>query len=218
MEYPVVYLDAAVSITRKRLALKIKIATGSPHRMLVRDDPSEWSVDRLLKCRTELLIVDDAQFMFFEQRYASGAAEMFGFVKDVVDTGKVSVLLVGEKNIDTYVKGINAFANRAYRSEVLNPLSSSPEDIVRFGELLQSIDRRLPFREPSRLEVYREDFYLYSGGHIGLVMNVLHDAAYQALNDRSACILVEHLREAVRTRIGPDDNNSYFGYRRRTGG
>ncbi|MFS8056981.1 hypothetical protein QD357_29855, partial [Rhizobium sp. BR 317] len=38
-------------------------------------------------------------------------------------------------------------------------------------------------------------------------------AGYLALNDRSASILIEHLREAVRTRIRPGDGFDYFGYK-----
>lgn len=118
-----------------------------------------------------------------------------------------------DASIDEYVYGIDAFRNREYRSETLEPLTNSPTDLELFGDLLKSIDRRLPFREPSHLDRYRDHFHLYSSGHIGLVMNILHDAGYFALNDRAGCIMVEHLRAAVCTRIGPGDDNDYFDHK-----
>jgi hypothetical protein len=212
-EFPVVYMDASIGMSRTRAGHKIQRATEARHRILTREDPSEWSVDRILKCKSELLIVDDSHFMFFNQRSSQTAIEMFGFVKDVVDTKRVSVLLVGDASIDEYVHGIDAFRNREYRSETLEPLTNSAADLELFGDLLKSIDRRLPFREPSHLDRYRDHFHLYSSGHIGLVMNILHDAGYFALNDHASCIMIEHLRAAVRTRIAPGDDNDYFGYK-----
>jgi len=213
MEFPVLHVCASLGMSRQRLGDKVRRATSSPHRILAREDPGEWSVDRAVKCKTELLILDDAQFMFFNHRTSQLASEMYGFVKDVVDTGMVAVLLVGEPDIDKFVYDIPAFERRGYRSETLDPLSNSPQGLQFFGDLLKSIDRRLPFSQPSHLERYTNHFHGYSGGRIGRVMNIVEDAGYLALNDRSACILVEHLREAVRTRVRPGDDVDYFGYR-----
>lgn len=213
MEFPVLHISASVGMSRQRLGNKFKRATSSPHRILAREDPVEWSVERILKCKTELLILDDAQFMFFNQRSSQVAAEMYGFVKDIIDTRMVTVLLVGEPDIDKFVYDIPAFERRGYRSEILTPLNNNPQELEFFGDVLRSIDKRLPFATPSRLENYREHFHRYSGGLIGRVMNLVEAAGYLALNDRSACILVEHLREAVRTRIRPGDDADYFGYK-----
>jgi hypothetical protein len=213
VEMPVVYLSASVGLSRSRIAEKVRRATDAPHRILSRDDPSEWSVDRLRKCKSRLVILDDSQFMFIEQRSSFAAREMFGFVKDIVDTKEISVLLVGDTDIDKFVYSIDAFRRREYRSETLNPLTNSAADLELFGDLLKSIDRRLPFRQSSSLDQHRDHFHLYSNGQIGFVINIVRDAAYLALNDRSACILIHHLREAVRTRVAPEDDNNYFGYK-----
>lgn len=213
-EFPVLYIDASLGGSLKRLGFKIQKATESPHRIMSREDPIEWSVDRLLKCKTELLILDDAHFMFFNQRTSQVAAELYGFVKDVVDTKKIAVLLVGEADIDTYVHDIPAFRRRGYRSDVLFPLTNDPEDLASFGDLLTSIDRRLPFREPSKLKNHADHFHRFSGGQIGLVMNVVIEAANLALAARTACILTEHLREAVRPMVAPGDDTDYFGYKK----
>ncbi|MFS8053242.1 AAA family ATPase [Rhizobium sp. BR 317] len=213
MEYPVLYVSASLGMSRQRLGNKFQRATASPHRILSREDPIDWSVDRVLKCRTELLILDDAQFMFFNHRSSHVAAEMYGFVKDVIDTRMVSVLLVGEPDVDKFVYDIPSFERRGYRSEFLDPLSATPAGLKLFADLLKSIDRRLPFALPSRLDEYVTDFHKHSAGQIGRVMNLVEEAGYLALNDRSACILVEHLREAVRTRIRPGDDFDYFGYK-----
>ncbi|TAY88082.1 AAA family ATPase [Rhizobium leguminosarum] len=213
VEFPVVLMSASIGMSRRRVGERIRRATNASHRILTRDDPGEWSVDRLLKCKTQLFVLDESQFMFFEQRTSYIAQEMYGMVKDILDTGMISVLLVGHPDIDKFAFDVESFRRRGYRSETLKPLTSSPEDKTLFGDLLRSIDRRLPFRESSELHNYRNHFYLFSGGQIGFVMNVVTEAAYLALNDRSACILVHHLREAVRTMVKPDDDTNYFGYK-----
>lgn len=75
----------------------------------------------ILKCKSELLIVDDSHFMFFNQRSSQTAMEMFGFVKDVVDTGLVTVLFVGDVSIEAYVQGIDSSGTGNG-----DPISSSP--------------------------------------------------------------------------------------------
>lgn len=127
-EFPVLYINASLGMSRQRLGTKFRRATSAPHRILSREDPSEWSIDRVLKCKTELLILDDAQFMFFNHRSSQSASEMYGFVKDLVDTGMVSVLLVGEPDIDKFVYDIPAFERRGYRSHILEPLTNSAQD------------------------------------------------------------------------------------------
>lgn len=213
VEMPVVMMSASVGISRRRIGDRIRRTTNASYRILTRDDPGDWSVDRLLKMKTQLFILDESQFLFFGQRTSHIAQEMYGFVKDIADTGLISVFLVGHSAIDEFVHGIEAFRRRRYRSEILKPLSSSPEELALFGDLLKSIDRRLPFRESSQLHKYRDDFYLYSGGQIGFVMNVVIEAAYLALNERSACILVHHLRQAVSTMVKPGDDTDYFAYK-----
>ena len=208
------YVPSSLGGSRHRLGDKIRKATESAHRMMSREDPSEWSVDRVLKCKTELLILDDAHFMFFNQRTSQIAAELYGFVKDVIDTRRVAVLLVGEPAIDQYVHDIPAFKRRGYRSDTLHPLSDSPEDLDSFGNLLASIDRRLPFREPSKLKNYADHFHRFSGGQIGLVMNIVIEAGNLAMGARTACILIEHLREALRSMVSPGDDTDYFGYKK----
>ena len=213
IEMPVVLMSASVGISRRRIGDRIRRQTNASHRILSRDDPGDWSVDRLVRMKTQLLILDESQFLFFDQRSSYIAQEMYGFVKDVADTGIISVFLVGYPSIDEFAYDIEAFRRRGYRSEMLKPLTSSPEDIALFGDLLRSIDRRLPFRSSSELHKYRDHFYLYSGGRIGFVMNVVTEAAYLALNERSACILVHHLREAVGRMVKPGDDTNYFGYK-----
>lgn len=215
VEYPVVCINASIDMSRRQVGARVHRFTSSPHRILTRTDPIEWTVDRLLKCKTELLIVDDAQYLFFEHRRAWSATEMFGVVKDVLDTKKISVMLVGDGRINNFVFDVDAFKNRGYRSSDLEPLSNTRKDLEKFGALLTSIDRRLPFSRSSELAQYRDDFHRYSEGRIGLVMNVVQEAAFRALNDRTACILVEHLRAAVRSMVRPGDDANYFGYKSR---
>jgi hypothetical protein len=123
------------------------------------------------------------------------------------------VLLVGDHKIDDFVNGIDAFANRGYNSVPLAPLSGGKDDMKRFAGLLRSIDKRLPFRNLSGLDdpVIVEHLFRYSEGMVGRVMNVVRPAAYLALNAGTSHILIEHLREAVSTRMRKGESFKYFG-------
>ncbi|MFB4385633.1 hypothetical protein RAC79_20715, partial [Agrobacterium sp. LR_9] len=167
---------------------------------------------RLLKVRTELLIIDDAQYLFFE-RTSKTAASMFKLIKTIVDYNSLSVMLVGEERVNDYVNSIDAFVNRGYNSHVLKSLSAGKSDMKRFEKLLGAIDRRLPFANLSGLDnpYIAREMYRYSGGMIGRVMNLVRPAAFKAINQGTSMIMIEHFREAVATRRRKGDDHDYFG-------
>jgi len=167
---------------------------------------------RLLRVRTELLILDDAQYLFFK-RTDKTAASMFKLVKTIVDYEALSVMLVGEECVNDYVYSIDAFENRGYNWEELKPLSAGKSDMQRFSKLLGAIDKRLPFANLSGLDdpYIAEEMFRYSKGKIGRVMNLIKPAAFRAMNDGTSQIMIEHLRRAVATRHEKGDRYSYFG-------
>lgn len=170
---------------------------------------------RLIKVRTELLIVDDAQYLFFD-RSSKTAANMFKLIKTIVDFNTLSVLLVGDERINDYVNSIDAFVNRGYNSHTLRPLTSGKSDMKRFEKLLGAIDKRLPFVNLSGLDdpYLAQEMYRYSSGMIGRVMNLVRPAAFKAMNQGTSRIMIEHLQEAVATRRRKGDVHDYFGARR----
>ncbi|MFS2154418.1 AAA family ATPase [Rhizobium sp. Rhizsp42] len=215
--FPVVHMTATVKMTPVEFAHQLNRLTAARYEK--KSGGSGVYVDsallRLLKVQTQLLIIDDAQYLFFD-RTDKTAANMFKLVKAIIDYDCLAVMLVGEERINDYVFSIRPFANRQYNWKVLKPLSAGQSDMERFAKLLGSIDRRLPFANLSGLDqtYIAEQFYRYSGGMIGRVMNIIEPAAYIALNKRAASVTIEHLREAVSTRVDAGDSYSYFGYLR----
>lgn len=214
--FPVVHMTASVRMTQMEFAHELNRLTACRHGSIKGGVGAyvNSALLRLLTVRTQLLIIDDAQYLFFD-RPDNGAA-MFKLVKTIVDYGELAVMLVGEERIVDYVHSIDAFENRSFNADVLQCLSASADDLLRFSKLLGSIDRRLPFANLSGLDdkYLAEHLYRYSRGQIGRVMNILRPAAYLALNDGSSRILVEHLQKVVATRLKKGDDFDYFGYLR----
>ncbi len=215
--FPVIHLTASLRMTQVEFAHELNRLTAARATRLNGGIGAyvNNALLRLPRVRNQLLIIDDAHYLFFEQP-SNGAAKMFKLVKTIADYNTCAVMLVGEERINDYVYSIDAFANRSYNSQVLRPLSAGKDDMQRFAMLMRGIDRRLPFVDLSGLDAPElvRDFYRYSDGMIGRVMNLIRPAAFLAINDGSSRILVEHLRRAVSTRMRKNDNNNYFGVSR----
>lgn len=169
---------------------------------------------QLLRARTELLIIDDAQYLFLNQT-KGGAGAMYKVVKKIADFKKLTIMLVGEGALNDYAYAVPSFKNRQYNWLPLQGLGSGEADMERYAGLLRGIDRRLPFANLSGLDspLLIEDLYRFSDGMVGRLMNLIRPAAFRAFNDGSSHILIEHLRHVVATRLAPDDSHNYFGYR-----
>ena len=212
--FPVVHMTASLRMTPVEFAHEINRLTAARYTRAVGGIGAyvNNALLRLLRVRTQLLIIDDAQYLFYD-RTDKTAANMFKLVKTIADFNALSVALVGEERINDYVYSIDAFANRGYNWQVIKPLTAGKKDMEKFGKLLGSIDRRLPFVNLSGLDdpYIAEHLYRYSEGMIGRVMNVLRPAAFLALNDGSSQVMIEHLRIAVSTRLKKGETFSYFG-------
>jgi hypothetical protein len=215
--FPVVHMTASLRMTPVEFAHEVNRLTASRYMRATGGIGAyvNNALLRLLRVRTQLLIIDDAQYLFFD-RTDKTAASMFKLVKTIADFNALSVVLVGEERINDYVYSIDAFANRGYNWQVIKPLTAGKKDMEKFSKLLGSIDRRLPFTNLSGLDNdhVAEHLYRFSGGMIGRVMNIIRPAAFAALNDGSSHIMIEHLRTAVSTRLRKGDTFSYFGFDR----
>ena len=212
--FPVVHLTASLKMTPIEFAHELNRMTAARYTGIGGGVGAyvNNALLRLLRVRTELLIIDDAQYLFYE-RTDKTAASMFKLIKTIVDYEALSVMLVGEERVNTFVYSINAFENRGYNWKELKPLSAGRSDMQRFSKLLGAIDKRLPFANLSGLDdpYIAEEMYRYSKGKIGRVMNIIKPAAFRAINDGTSMIMIEHLRQAVITRHEKGDTYSYFG-------
>lgn len=212
--FPVIHLNASVRMSPTESAHELNRLTAARYARMHGGIGAyvNNALLRLMKVRTQLLIVDDAQYLFFD-RTNNTASNMFKLIKTIVDYDVLSVMLVGEERVNDYVYSINAFENRGYNWRELKPLSSGKSDMVRFSKLLGAIDKRLPFANLSGFDdpYIAEQMYRYSNGMIGRVMNIIKPAAFRAINQGTSQVMIEHLRHAVSTRRKRGDSYSYFG-------
>ncbi|MDP9762106.1 MULTISPECIES: TniB family NTP-binding protein [Agrobacterium] len=204
--FPVVYVPVGAKPTIKSVTNTLQRAAGavsvSYHNM---DDAKDASIDRLVRGETELVIFDDAQFMLYHRL----ANDFFDFIKRIIDTGRMNVVLSGEKSIHEYMQQNGHLLRRgAFPKHLVKPIQSNGKS---FWNMMNSIDKRLPFRRPSVLtaECVVADFWRISNGVIGLVMNIVVDAAIMAIADGSDTIELRHLRAEAEDRF-QEDTYRYF--------
>ena len=214
--YKVIHMTVSVRMTPLEFAQELNDLSGNRYSPMRGGWQSyvRRSLLHLIEAGTELLILDDCQYLVFDRREDS-VYDMFKLVKKILDTGKTNVLLVGEERTDAFVQRTPPLKNRDHSAMPFKPLTSSAKDIADFGKLLGSIDKRLPFAEQSGLTALAEDMYRFSKGMIGIVMNIVHAAAAEALNHDRSRILIEDFRYAVKSRVAVGDAYNYFGYKTR---
>lgn len=169
------------------------------------DDAKDASVDRLLRAEAELVMFDDAQFMLFHRQ----APNFFDLLKRIADTNRMNVLLCGEKSIWTYIDDNHHLKKRGgFPKHYVPPILTNG---AAFRNLINSVDKRLPFRMPSVLTVKHvvDDLWKISGGVIGLVMNIVIDAAIAAITDSAATLELRHLQLEADERF-QEDTYKYF--------
>ena len=214
--YKVIHMTISVRMSPLEFAQELNEQSGNRFALMRGGWQSyvRRALLRLIEVGNELLILDDAQYLFFDRREDT-VYDMFKLVKMILDTRRTNVLLVGEERTGEFVERTPPLKNRDYSALPFRPLTSSAKDIKDFGTLLGSIDKRLPFAEPSGLKDLAKDMHRFSGGMIGIVMNVVQAAAAEALNNNRSRVLIEDFRFAVKTRVRPGDDYDYFGYKPR---
>ena len=211
--YPVVYIPAASEMTPATMAERIYFETGARSvpsvkiPTLVRN-----ALLRLKRAGTELVIIDDAQFLFFD-RHRKHVAEFQSFVKQLADLNSLNVLMVGEERLQTFVRNIDYLVGRGgFPAKHIQAMGTDEVGMEHFRLLLEGIDKRMPFTASSRLSRagWTYDFYRYSDGIIGRVMNLVRRAAYRAINDGTACIMRSHLHEESWSELSVGATNDFF--------
>ncbi|WFS02369.1 ATP-binding protein [Rhizobium tumorigenes] len=207
-QYPVIYFEATSETTSSSFAETLYLRTGArsvPGKMKVPALITN-SIARIARLGVQLVIIDDAQYMFFE-RTQKEIKNFVSLIKQLADAKAFNILLSGEDRLETLFEHNGVLDGRGgFPAYPLKPLSDSHNDFEKFELLLHSVDLRLPFPKLSGLgkASLAKEFYRYSDGVIGRVMNLVRPAANRALDAGSSNILIEHLYEeaAVRTKRG----------------
>lgn len=212
--FPVIYVPMSSDMKVDSLAQEIYLATGAgsvPGGMktaaVIRN-----CIRRLVTFETELLIIDDAQYLFYN-RTKTDLNNFLSFLKLVADAKTANVLLVGEEKVEKAVMSYNYLYGRgAFPHKNLRPMGDSTTEFELFRMLMNKVDARLPFRELSDLQnpAIAGDLYRYSNGMIGLVMAIVGQAAKRAISSGTSRIMLEHLYEEAALRPKPNDDYEYF--------
>jgi len=213
--HPVIHITATDQTTPSSLADTVAVATGmrSIPAKIKTQARMNMVLKRLTQVRTELVILDDAQFLFFG-RTRSHLSGFHSFLKQLADLRTLNVLLVGEESVHTVIDGVDYLEGRGgFKREVLRSLGDSGKEFEEFRLLLSKIDARLPFKEPSVLHhssAVAADVHAFTGGSIGRVMNLVREAAALAMNDGAACIMLDHFARCAPSLVRLGDIRTYF--------
>jgi hypothetical protein len=214
LQFPVVYINATEKMTPTSLCEDVFTSTGSQSKpgQMKASAFIKRAVERLVKFGCRFLIIDDAQFLFCDRNRIQ-AGLFYSFLKQVVDTEEINILLVGDDPVEDFMVANPALHRRGdFPKMRFSSLKDEGDEFEQFQLLLRKVDNRLPFAEPSLLDSkeYAEDFHLFSGGALGRVMNVIRYAGYQALDEDSSHITREHLMAQANLRRRPRDTYEYF--------
>lgn len=149
----------------------------------------------------ELVVIDDAQWMFANPHAAD---QVKGFVIGLAEARSCNVVLVGTEPIDLVVRSEESLVGRGqFPTLWLEP--SGWRDGTEPGEFhlaLGTIDKMLPFRQPSNLDdpVLAAHLYHVSAGKLGLAMNYVVDAANIAMSQGAGNITMEDFQVAAQPR------------------
>jgi energy-converting hydrogenase Eha subunit F len=209
---PVVYIPVPPDIVPQRFAEIVYEMTGSGSAPKLKI-PSLMgrSVERIVRVRAQLVVIDDSQFLF--QAPKNHVREFYGFLKQLADTESCNILFVGEESVILSVLAFDPLAERGgFPKEMLKPFDRDTE-FDQFRLMLHEIDLRLPFAEISGLATryFATELHDFTGGAMGKVMkNLVRPAAFRALNDGSPRILRHHFYEEAALRQRPGDTRVYF--------
>ncbi|MBX5168785.1 AAA family ATPase [Rhizobium sp. NZLR1b] len=202
---PVAYLEAREDWDRIEFARQIFTATGASTipRMTIASMNSTVT-RRLRQMETELLIIDDAHFLFQVSRFRSSSHA--SLLQHIANQKQCNILLVGLPNVkEAIVANDQLYGRGQFPSFTMKEFDhGKPSGRSRLKIFLADVDARLPFPSLSNLhkEEYLHDFITFGGGSVGkIVMNLIIPAGYMAINRGSPFITREFLRIAAEDRL-----------------
>lgn len=213
--HPVVFITATDQTTPSSLTDTIAANTGM--RSILSKVKTQARInlvlERLRQVRTELIIIDDAQFLVVG-RNKSCVTGFQSLLKQLADMITLNILLVGDEVIHDWIANVDYLVNRGgFKREPLKSLGDSGREFEDFRLLLSKIDARLPFKERSILHhssALAADIHAFTGGSIGRVTGLIREAAAQAMNDGTACIMLDHFARVAPSLVRLGDKRVYF--------
>ncbi|MBY5708077.1 TniB family NTP-binding protein [Rhizobium leguminosarum] len=214
-EQVVVYLQARLDWDSLELGRQIYLATGMPTLpRLTTSTLNTKAARRIVDCGVKLIIVDDAHCLLATPgRRRTVFISLIKYLLDQVNA--CNILLVGpsivERSMETDMQMIGRGGFPRFRTKGFDIKTKPGRDEFRI--FLHGVDERLPFKTLSDLSSkrYLSDLIEMSDGSLGMVMNIVIAAAYEAINDDTACIMREHLERAAMDRLPTGKTYKPFG-------
>lgn len=211
----VIYLQARLDWDSLELGRQIYQATGAPTvPRLSTSTLNTQAARRIIDCNVKLVIVDDAHCLLGTAgRRRTVFVSLIKYLLDQVNA--CNILLAGpsviERSMETDMQMIGRGGFPRFRVDGFDISTQAGRN--QFRLFLHGVDERLPFRTLSDLasKHYLSDFIEVSDGSLGMVMNIVIAAGYEAINDQSACIMREHLARAAKDRLPVGKTYRPFG-------
>lgn len=205
--FPMAYIPVMERWGAPDAASALFLATGASSVPYIGGKSLESKcVRRVATHGTHTVVFDDAHYIFSAP--PAKRRSILSLIKALADSGACSVWLAGLYTIEACMLDESQHLNRGSFPTVhlAEHDLSIPDEQDDYLGFLMGVSNRLPFAENSMLdrEEWEQEWKLAANGSVGLTMNIVVDAARQAINDGSRCIQTHHLREAcfMRKRIG----------------
>ncbi|NEI62184.1 TniB family NTP-binding protein [Rhizobium leguminosarum] len=214
--YPMVYVAATENSTTSTLTDAFYTATKTRAMAPGLNVPTRTLnvLNRMLLCGTQLVVIDDVQYMIGKSRSSKEVSRFTSFVRTLVDSKQFAVQLVGEEDVlfDWMVRSPE-LSGRGFRREVIKPFDRTVDGQLDFRLLMADIDDRLPFRQSSMLgdAVVAAELYDFSAGYLGRLMEMISEAAWHAISNGDSRILFATLRDKCREMAWNHGQPDYFG-------
>ena len=202
-EHPVIYLTAPDNPSRTAVLKKILEALGHPLLYNASEEDLRNHTVRMLRgCAVGTVMIDEIGDIHRE--YVSGkVVEFLRFLKNLINETGRPFVVGGTPNILDLIGGEEQIAGRLNTVVRLRPFT-----LQEFVKIILAFERVLPLRHYSDFrsnEQLIEFAYRQSGGYIGRLSNLLHDACQVAIEDGSERIslsIIELARDRSIATVG----------------
>ena len=211
----VIYLQARLDWDSLELGRQIYQATGAPTvPRLSTSTLNTQAARRIIDCNVKLVIVDDAHCLLGTAgRRRTVFVSLIKYLLDQVNACNILLVVpsVIERSMETDMQMICRGGFPRFRVDGFDIGTQAGRN--QFRLFLHGVDERLPFRTLSDLasKHYSSDLIEISDGSLGMAMNIVIAAGYEAINDQSACIMREHLARAAKDRLPVGKTYKPFG-------
>ena len=193
-EFPVVLIQAPDKPSRTAVFKSILAELGHPILYNAsEDDLRRHTVNMIRGCKVGAVMIDEFHDISRE-RMSNQLVEFLRFVKSLINETGRPFVIAGVPAVLDIIASEKQMAGRFETVVELRPFTR-PE----FAKILLSFEKVLPLRNPSNLRDRKNaeiahDLFARSGGLIGRLSTLLHDACRIAIESKVECLTPEIVR------------------------